>query len=218
MRGEGLWVTGPILLDDRRCAVMPPSSSPLLPGPPPSDPTETGAARSVLPVSAVPETRRVPLFAPLRVPGGAPRLRRAWWRRRHGLTAGLALAAAAIAATSARGEEGGAKDTAVSPARHKPRAAVEMVSAPIRIADGETVRLLRPGDRVDVIAAPAPALSGGALPDAEVVASGVRVAEVPRAVDQAQGDGALVVVSVPRALAAELAGAGARSRLAVTVC
>jgi hypothetical protein len=28
-----------------------------------------------------------------------------------------------------------------------------MVTAPVRIADGATVRLLRPGDRVDVVAA-----------------------------------------------------------------
>ncbi|MCM2390028.1 hypothetical protein [Streptomyces albipurpureus] len=93
-----------------------------------------------------------------------------------------------------------------------------MVSAPIRIADGETVRLLRPGDRVDVIAAPASTTPGGALPDATVVAAGARVTEVPKAVDGAHEGGALVVVSVPRTIAAELAGASATSRLAVTVC
>ncbi|MEU0371458.1 RcpC/CpaB family pilus assembly protein [Streptomyces sp. NPDC006283] len=90
------------------------------------------------------------------------------------------------------------------------------MSAPVRIADAATVRLLQPGDRVDVIAAGnAPAGEGS---EAKVVASGVRVTEVPDPREAAPGDGALVVLSVPRATAAELAGAGATSRLAVTVC
>lgn len=92
----------------------------------------------------------------------------------------------------------------------------EMVSAPVRIADAATVRLLRPGDRVDVIAAAnSPAGEGSA---ARVVASGARVAEVPGLGDNASDSGALVVLTVPRATAAALAGAGATSRLAVTVC
>ncbi|WP_432114833.1 RcpC/CpaB family pilus assembly protein [Streptomyces sp. S1] len=90
------------------------------------------------------------------------------------------------------------------------------MSAPVRIADAATVRLLRPGDRVDVIAAPhAPPGGEG---EARVVASGARVAEVPRADGDPSDAGALVVLSVPRATAATLAGAGVTSRLAVTVC
>ncbi|MYV70424.1 hypothetical protein GT043_31685 [Streptomyces sp. SID2131] len=90
------------------------------------------------------------------------------------------------------------------------------MSAPVRIADAATVRLLRPGDRVDVIAAPQ-GLPGGEG-EARVVAAGARVAEVPRADGDQQDAGALVVLSVPRATAAVLAGAGVTSRLAVTLC
>ncbi|MGW4537440.1 hypothetical protein ACWEOP_06140, partial [Streptomyces chartreusis] len=92
--------------------------------------------------------------------------------------------------------------------------AVERVSAPVRIADGATVRLLRPGDRVDVIAAQETATGG----DARVVARGARVTKVPEPLDAAVEGGALVVLSVPRATAARLAGASATARLAVTLC
>ncbi|NMO37344.1 hypothetical protein HG826_27925 [Streptomyces sp. GMY01] len=51
------------------------------------------------------------------------------------------------------------------------------MTAPVRIADAETVRLLRPGDRVDVIAAGDPAAGG----TARVLAHGARVVRVPRA-------------------------------------
>ncbi|MFI0718960.1 hypothetical protein [Streptomyces sp. NPDC021224] len=98
----------------------------------------------------------------------------------------------------------------------------------MRIADADAVRLLRPGDRVDVLAA------------ARVVASGVTVIAIP---DQAEGSsgntalsdtpegeappatastggpgGALVVLSVPRGVAAALSGAAASTPLAVTLC
>ncbi|MCZ7459733.1 hypothetical protein [Streptomyces sp. WMMC940] len=104
------------------------------------------------------------------------------------------------------------------------------MSAPVRIADAETVRLLQPGDRVDVIAAPevsagtAPGRGtgiGGASrtgPDARVIVTGARVAEVPRAAAGVRDGGALIVLAVPRPVATALAGAGATSRLAVTLC
>ncbi|MGW6457427.1 RcpC/CpaB family pilus assembly protein [Streptomyces sp. NPDC055078] len=183
-----------------------------------------------LPALPVPEPLRVPEFPPLRVRGGAHRLRRAMRRRRRALAAGLALTAAALTASGARGaddRDGGA--SAEGPRRTPPLAA-EMVSAPVRIADAATVRLLRPGDRVDVIAAPesspgrhqrsSPGRHQGQEepPDARVVAAGARVTEVPRLDDATGEGGALVVLSVPRATATELAGAGATSRLAVTVC
>jgi hypothetical protein len=88
---------------------------------------------------------------------------------------------------------------------------VETVTAPVRIADAATVRLLRPGDRVDVIAAEESATGGAA----RIVARGARVAKVPAA--SATESGALVVLTVPRRTAARLAGAGATSRLAVTL-
>ncbi|MFF1561059.1 hypothetical protein [Streptomyces sp. NPDC058279] len=81
----------------------------------------------------------------------------------------------------------------------------------MRIADGATVRLLRPGDRVDVVAAER------AGPP-RVVAVGARVAGVPEP-EKASGDGgALVVLSVPRETARALVGAGSVARLAVTLC
>lgn len=98
------------------------------------------------------------------------------------------------------------------------------MTAPVRIADAATVRLLRPGDRVDVIAAEPTPLGGmdGAGGDARVVARGALVTKVPEPLntDGAAGaadDGALVVLSVPRSTAARLAGASATARLAVTL-
>ncbi|MDR6974831.1 Flp pilus assembly protein CpaB [Streptomyces sp. 3330] len=98
------------------------------------------------------------------------------------------------------------------------------MTAPVRIADAATVRLLRPGDRVDVIAAEPMTLGGADGPggDAHVVAHGALVTKVPEppATDTASGPadaGALIVLSVPRSTAARLAGAGATARLAVTL-
>lgn len=91
----------------------------------------------------------------------------------------------------------------------------EIVSAPIRIADAATVRLLRPGDRIDVVA------SRTKTGSARIVARSVRVAQVPKSGDTVSGDGAdgaLIVVAVPRRTATALTGATAESRLAVTLC
>ncbi|MGP3635206.1 RcpC/CpaB family pilus assembly protein [Streptomyces sp. 24-1644] len=183
-----------------------------------------------LPVAA-PAPCGVPPFPQLRVRGGgAHRLRRALRRQRRAMAAGLALTAAALAASglsasglSASGPGGEAGATAGVPGTAERQA--RLVSAPVRIADAATVRLLRPGDRVDVIAA------DDADSDARVVAKGVRVASVPRpagdtadtAGDTAtdglpgQGGGALVVLSVERDIATALAGAGASGQLAVAV-
>ncbi|MFJ6721105.1 hypothetical protein [Streptomyces sp. NPDC091259] len=167
--------------------------------PPPSPPVSAPA-----PLPA----RPVPLFPPLRVGRGRDRLRRALRRRRRAGAAGLAVVAAALAVggTEARASRG-----AAPPQEKPPPAVVRMVSAPVRIADGATVRLLRPGDRVDVVAAER------AGPP-RVVAVAARVAEVPEP-EKTPGDGgALVVLSVPRDTARALVGAGSVSRLAVTVC
>ncbi|WP_338056985.1 hypothetical protein [Streptomyces sp. ZAF1911] len=121
--------------------------------------------------------------------------------------AGLAVVAAVLAVG---GTEARASRAPRRPWRSPP-AAVRLVSAPVRIADAATVRLLRPGDRVDVVAA-----ERGGPP--RVVAAGARVAEVP-APEPGVGDGgALVVLSVPRDTARALVGAGTVSRLAVTLC
>ncbi|MFJ5531615.1 hypothetical protein [Streptomyces sp. NPDC093261] len=165
--------------------------------------------------SGAPPTCAVPHFAPLRVRGGRHRLRGLLRHRRRAVAVGLAVTAAALVAAGPGGSEGarghpGAGghplETAGPVAEPRP---VEMVTAAVRIADGATVRLLRPGDRVDVIAA-----DGGG--SAMVVAPGARVIRVPDT--EPTESGALVVLSVPRTTAARLAGAGATSRLAVTLC
>ncbi|KPC84133.1 MULTISPECIES: RcpC/CpaB family pilus assembly protein [Streptomyces] len=179
---------------------------------------------------SVPDTRPappapcgVPSFGPLRVRGGGgQRLRRALRGQRRALAAGFALASAVLAASGPVGERGAAAVPGGSPPAPE-RRAERLVSAPVRIADAATVGLLRPGDRVDVIAA----IDGDA--EARVVARDVRVAEVPHgpgggdaALPEAgggagTGGGALVVLSVERDTAADLAGAGASGRLAVAV-
>jgi Flp pilus assembly protein CpaB len=70
-----------------------------------------------------------------------------------------------------------------------------------------------PGDRVDVVAS-----EEGAGGGASVIARGARVVKVPEPEAGVPEAGALVVLSVPPATAHRLVGAGARARLAVTLC
>ncbi|MFH9859847.1 RcpC/CpaB family pilus assembly protein [Streptomyces sp. NPDC017202] len=189
----------------------------------------------------------MPQFAPVRVRGGLHRLRLLVRTRRRALAVGLAVTAAALVAAgprdgdTARGHPGGgshagggshvrAQSSARAPAEDRRTAG--RVRAPVRIADAATVRLLRPGDRVDVIAvdpAERPAVRDG---EARVVARGALVTRVPEppagsgdgsdrgadlGVEGSGDDGALVVLSVPRSTAARLAGASATARLAVTL-
>jgi Flp pilus assembly protein CpaB len=90
------------------------------------------------------------------------------------------------------------------------------VATPVRIADAGAVRLLRSGDRVDVLAA-ADSLEGTVSPGrARTVAQGIPVLAVPRSTSGEAGDqGALIVLATSRDQAAALAGAGAR--LSVTI-
>ncbi|WP_256975108.1 hypothetical protein [Streptomyces sp. CS159] len=161
-----------------------------------------------------PPTCEVPHFAPVRVRGGLHRLVR---HRRRALAVGLAVTAAAVVAAGPHPVTGGQETrrsrghpvTEPAGERHGAR----LVAAPVRIADAATVRLLRPGDRVDVVAA-----GDGGAGDASVLARGVRVAKVPEPVEGSAAGGALVVVSVPRATAHRLVGAATTARLAVTLC
>ncbi|MGW0970840.1 hypothetical protein [Streptomyces sp. NPDC002516] len=172
------------------------------------------------PGADTPPTCEVPQFAPVRVRGGRHRLRLLTRHRRRTAAACLAMTAAALVAAGP-GDDGRGRghpaSTPPSASRSAPTAAssrvrdpgaAETVRAPVRIADGATVGLLRPGDRVDVVAA-------DGRGEVRVVAAGARVTGVP---DVAATDtGALVVLSVPRTTAARLAGAGTTSRLAVTL-
>ncbi|MFJ4563909.1 hypothetical protein ACIP4U_09355 [Streptomyces caelestis] len=184
-------------------SLLPPSSASLPPGP------------------EIPAAREVPRFDPVRVRGG--RAGRFLRNRRRALAVGLAVTATALVAAGPRGSDGARGHPRAQPPAHaapvsgeqpvRTRRAVGAVTAPVRIADAATVRLLRPGDRVDVIAAEE-TVSGG---DARVVARGARVTKVPEPLEGASDGGALVVLSVPRATAARLAGASATARLAVTL-
>lgn len=77
-------------------------------------------------------------------------------------------------------------------------------AVPVRFADAAVVDLLRPGDRVDVVAAP----DDGAAAPALLVAD-VAVAAVPEPLDAVQpgAPGRLVVLAVPRGEAAAVAAA-----------
>ncbi|MFE1548819.1 hypothetical protein [Streptomyces sp. NPDC058718] len=174
--------------------------------------------------SSVPAPCVVPAFEPVRGGGARRRPLRALGRGRRAPVVLLAVTVAALAVAGAgpgtgAGAGAGASPpgAAVTPRARPPAAvAVRLVSAPVRIADAETVRLLRAGDRVDVIAAPNSPMGGAG--EARVVATGARVAEVPRSGETRSDGGALVVLSVPRSTAAALAGAGVTSQLAVTLC
>ncbi|MFJ5519775.1 RcpC/CpaB family pilus assembly protein [Streptomyces griseoluteus] len=173
-----------------------------------------------------PATREVPFFPPLRVRGGGGPAGRLARHRGRAVAAGLAVTAAALVAAGP-GSPGGGAPAAQGPRGHPVTGPVrshgpgELVRAPVRIADAATVRLLRPGDRVDVVAAeerPAPAGSG----PARVLARGARVVRLPEPLERVPGEGsvtegALVVLAVPRATAARLVGANPMARLAVTL-
>ncbi len=173
-----------------------------------------------LPLGAdTPPTCEVPHFAPVRVRGGRYGLRRLVRHRGRAVAVGLAVTAAALVAAGPHAgagaqDPGRARGHPVAePVRERP--GTRLVTAPVRIADAATVRLLRPGDRVDVVAA-GDAGAGGT----SVVARGARVTKVPDPGDGdgTTADGALVVVAVPRATAHRLVGAATTARLAVTLC
>lgn len=89
-----------------------------------------------------------------------------------------------------------------------------VVASPVRLVDLEVAALLRPGDRVDILAATADAFT------ATVVAAGVVVLAVPLAEsDESQRAGplGLVVVAVTQDTAATLAAAAASSILTATL-
>jgi pilus assembly protein CpaB len=86
------------------------------------------------------------------------------------------------------------------------------VAAPVRIADPGVVGLLRPGDRVDVVAA-----GGSGAEAARVVARDLPVVAVPVPSAEGAAEGALVVLAAAPAVAAQLVGTASTTRLALTV-
>jgi pilus assembly protein CpaB len=86
-----------------------------------------------------------------------------------------------------------------------------VVAAPLRVAEPAAGALVRVGDRIDVLGA---SPSGG--PAARLVAHDLPVLAVP-ALDTTTGEGSLLVVAVPPAVAARLAAASVTDRLSLTV-
>jgi Flp pilus assembly protein CpaB len=91
-----------------------------------------------------------------------------------------------------------------------------LVAVPVRIGDAGAVRLLRVGDRVDVLAADTGAGGRGA---ASVVGRDVPVLAIPRPGEESPGlvTGALVVLGLPEAEARTVAQASVSSFLSVVL-
>jgi Flp pilus assembly protein CpaB len=96
-----------------------------------------------------------------------------------------------------------------------------LVAAPVRIADGDSVDLLRPGDLVDVLGAGAAAADGRLPVEARLLAAAVRVLTVARPSGDAFGgatsEGALVLLATTSTTATRLAGAAVTERLSVVL-
>ncbi|TMR01853.1 Flp pilus assembly protein CpaB [Actinomadura soli] len=92
------------------------------------------------------------------------------------------------------------------------------VAAPVRVADADAARLLRPGDRIDVLTTPArpdPLEGPHQQGPARIVVSAVPVVAIPPPSEGRAEEGALVVLATDRAQAAALAGTGAPLSLTI---
>jgi Flp pilus assembly protein CpaB len=88
------------------------------------------------------------------------------------------------------------------------------VVLPARFADADAVAVLRPGDRIDVLAAPADRQPG----PARLIASDAAVVARPSAAPTAASTtGALLILEVRRSVAAELAGVATGPTLTYTI-
>jgi Flp pilus assembly protein CpaB len=89
----------------------------------------------------------------------------------------------------------------------------DLLAVPVRIADPGAVSIARPGELVDLIAAP---VNGQGV--AGPIATGVPVLSVPAHTEGGlHADGALLVVAVTAAQAADLAEAAVTARISVAV-
>lgn len=86
------------------------------------------------------------------------------------------------------------------------------VAAPVRVADAGAVRLLRIGDRVDVLAA-----DPQGRQEAVVVAHDAPVVALPRAAETALASGGLVVLAIHEETARTVAAASVSAYLSVTI-
>jgi Flp pilus assembly protein CpaB len=96
-----------------------------------------------------------------------------------------------------------------------------LVAAPVRVADADSVRLIQPGDLVDLLAAGL-GTNGSAASTARLVAAGVPVVTIPPTGSSPLGatnpdQGALVVVVTTPETAARLAAAAVTDRLSLVI-
>lgn len=90
------------------------------------------------------------------------------------------------------------------------------VAAPVRVADAALAALVRPGDRVDVLATPVSAVEADWTTD--VVGPDLMVLTVPEPVAAgAYTEGALLVLATTPQIAQTLASAAVTSRLSITL-
>jgi len=90
-----------------------------------------------------------------------------------------------------------------------------LVAAPVRVADAAMVALVRPGDRVDVLAT---LITGDGTEPTEVVGGDLLVIVVPEAGGTTgYSDGALIVVATTPTTARALAAATVTTRLSLTI-
>ncbi|HEX3813709.1 MAG TPA: Flp pilus assembly protein CpaB [Mycobacteriales bacterium] len=101
----------------------------------------------------------------------------------------------------------------VGPALAAALAGSGAVAIPVRLSDVDTAALLRPGDRVDVLAVPERGEQGAA----RVVARDAGVMLVPPAKPNSTVDGSLIVLAAPEKTAQTLAAAAASGQLTVTL-
>lgn len=93
-----------------------------------------------------------------------------------------------------------------------------LVAVPIRLDDADIAGLLRPGDRVDVVADAGTAASPTAASGAPtLLAADVRVLAVPKPNPRSTLDGAVVLLAAPVDTARRVASAAGPTKLSITL-
>ncbi|GAA4225306.1 SAF domain-containing protein [Actinomadura meridiana] len=94
----------------------------------------------------------------------------------------------------------------------------DTVATPVRMSDADAVRLLHPGDHIDVLTTTSPTPLDAPQPESHtrLVVSSVPVLAVPSPNENRPQEGALVILATDRTQSAALAGAGAPLTLTIT--
>ena len=91
------------------------------------------------------------------------------------------------------------------------------VAVPVRLADGGALRLVQPGDRVDVHAVAVSDHGAAAVAVADLVVDDLLVVDVPAQDTRGMDAGGLIVVAATRATARTLARAAAAARFSISL-